>query len=198
MKFDYYRKRKIIVSYARLIKEIKRLAKEIDHDYKNKHPVIVGLMNSSFVFLAELVQNITIDVEIDFVKVFTYSKVREEKNDLQRIQQSFDWKRLKNRNVIIADELIDTGDSFHFMVKELKKRSKPKSIATCAMLEKDWDRPYFKQKVDYVGVKVPNVWITGHGMAYKYKYCNLKDVVVLSNKEKGFNKYEPKHKKIHK
>lgn len=196
MKFDYYRKRKIIVPYNKLIKAIKRIANEINNDYKNKHPVIVGLMNSSFVFLAELVQNITIDVEIDFVKVFTYSKLREEKVDMQRIQQAFDWQRLKNRNVIIADELIDTGDSFQFMVKELKKHSHPKSIATCAMLEKDWKRPYFKQKVDYVGVKVPNVWITGHGMAYKYKYRNLKDVVALSDQEKGFNKYEPKHKRV--
>lgn len=193
MKFDYYRKRKIVVPYNKLIKEIKRLAKEIDHDYKNKHPVIVGLMNSSFVFLGELIQNMTIDVEIDFIKVFTYSKRGEEKVDVERIQQAFDWQRLKNRNVIIADELIDTGDSFAFMVKELKKRSKPKSIATCTMLEKEWDRPYFKQKVDYVGVKVPNIWITGHGMAYKYKYRNLKDVVALSDKEKGFNVYEPKH-----
>ncbi|MBQ0045858.1 MAG: hypothetical protein KBS35_03145 [Mycoplasma sp.] len=198
MKFDYYRKRRIIVPYSKLTKEIKRIAKQLDHDYKDKHPVIVGLMNSSFMFLAELMLNMKCDVEIEFVKVFTYSKLREEKIDAQRIQQAFDWERLKNRNVIIVDELIDTGDSFQFMVKELKRRSKPKSIATCAMIEKDWPRPYFKQKVDYVGVKVPNLWITGHGMAYKYKYRNLKDVVALSDAEKGFNKYEARNKKVHK
>ena len=90
MKFNYYRKRQIIVPYEKVVKAVKKIAKQINHDYKNKHPVIVGLMNSSFIFLTELALNLTIDVEIEFLKVFTYSTYREEKVNMQRIQQAFD------------------------------------------------------------------------------------------------------------
>ncbi len=184
MKFNYNRKRKVLVSNQELKRIIRKLANKINKDYQGKEPVLVALMNSSFVFIGHLVQHLKIGVEVEFLKIYTYSKIAEKKIDTERIKQHFDWDRLKGRDIIVADELIDSGDSLDYVTKQLKKRCKPKSLKTVVLLEKKRLRP-FKIKPDYVGKKIPNEWITGFGMGYKYKYRNLRDVVILDDYEKG-------------
>lgn len=182
--FNYHRKRNVLVSNKELKQIIKKLATKINKDYKNKEPILVALMNSSFVFIGQFVQELEIGVEVEFLKIYTYSKVAEKKMDTERIKQHFDWSRLKGRDIIVADELIDSGDSLDYVTKQIKKRCKPKSLKTIVLLEKIRKRP-FKIKPDYVGKKIPNEWITGFGMGYKYKFRNLKDVVILDDQEKG-------------
>lgn len=191
MKFNYHKKRQILVSNDELKKTIYKLAHKINKDYKNKEPILIALMNSSFVFIGHLVQHLEIGVEVEFLKIYTYSKVAEKKIDTERIKQHFDWERLKGRDIIIADELIDSGDSLDYVTKHIKKHCHPKSVKSVVLLEKKRKRP-FDIKPDYVGKKIPNEWITGFGMGYKYKFRNLRDIVILDDEEKGL-KDEVKH-----
>lgn len=184
MKFDYYRKRRVLVSNDELKKIIYKLTHKLNKDYKGKEPILVALMNSSFVFIGHLVQHLDFGVEVEFLKVYTYSKVAEKKINTERIKQEFPFERLNGRDVIIADELIDSGDSLDYVTKHIKKHCKVKSLKTVVLLEKKRKRP-FNIKPDYVGKKIPNEWITGFGMGYKYKFRNLRDVVVLDDEEKG-------------
>jgi hypoxanthine phosphoribosyltransferase len=77
MAFDYFKKRKVILKHDDIIKVIERLAKEINHDYKDKEVIIVALMNSCLVFLVELLMRLTINVEVAPVKVSTYTEIGE-------------------------------------------------------------------------------------------------------------------------
>jgi hypoxanthine phosphoribosyltransferase len=89
MKFDYYKKREVIVSHDEIITHIERLAAQINHDYKDKELIIVPLLTSCIVFLVELLTRLTINVEISLLKISTYTEYGEAKRNVKQISSDF-------------------------------------------------------------------------------------------------------------
>lgn len=188
MPIDYFKKRTTVATYDQLQAAETKLAKKIMKDYKDKEPIIVGLMNGSIIFLGSMLLKLTMDVQVQPLKIYTYSKgdvnkKLDKKLDTDRIKQEFEWDRLRNRHVIVMDELLDSGDTLDFITKKIKRDCKPKSLKTCVLLAKRRKRP-FNIKPDYVGMWIVNKWVTGYGMGFKCKYRNLRDVVILDEEDR--------------
>ena len=165
---------KILIDQESIRHRIKELGKRITLDYKDKKPVFVGILKGAFIFLADLVREIELDVEFDFVVVSLY---RGEKNPDVIFLEREVLTDLKGRDVILVDEILDTGRTFSFLMEHIKNKG-AKSVKTCVFLKKNK-----KRKVDihpdYWGFEIPDVFVVGYGLDYKERYRNLPYVGVI-------------------
>lgn len=161
-------------------KKIKSLGKKINSDYKNKCPIFIGALNGSFIFFADLLREINIDCEVDFLKLSSYGA---EKISSGHVKLLKDLNcQVENRHIIIVEDIIDTGLSIKFM-KKLIATHKPKSIAVATLLFKPESVKDKKLKLEYVGFKIPNNFVVGFGLDYAQKGRNLPEVYSIIDKK---------------
>jgi hypoxanthine phosphoribosyltransferase len=156
-------------------KRIKELGKQLSEVYKDKNPILVCVLSSAFVFLSDLMRNMSIPVEIDFMSVSSYGNNSTSSGNIT-IRKDIS-KDLTNRDVIIVEDIADTGWSLSFIKEHLAKHN-PNSVIICALLNKELARKT-KIKIDYFGFEVGNQFIVGYGLDYAEKYRNLPYIGVL-------------------
>tara|TARA_B110000116_G_scaffold159225_1_gene137757 strand:- start:2195 stop:2713 length:519 start_codon:yes stop_codon:yes gene_type:complete len=169
---------KLLISEEDIKKRVKVLADQITKDYKDKSPIFVGILNGCYVFMADLLREVTIDTEVDFVKIRSYESDKSTGTIKFRKDISAD---INNRHVIIVEDIIDSGFTINFLVNRLKG-SGPKSVAVASILFKK-EVAKIDFEVDYVGFEIPPEFVVGYGLDYDEKYRNLKDVMVLEPKD---------------
>ena len=169
---------KLLVSEEDIQKRVKELAKQITEDYKDKSPIFIGILNGCYVFMADLLREIDLDVEVDFVKIRSYEADSSTGTIKFRKDISAD---INNRHIIIVEDIIDSGFTINFLVNRLKG-SGPKSVAVASILFKK-EVAKIDFEVDYVGFEIPPEFVVGYGLDYDEKYRNLKDVMVLEPKD---------------
>lgn len=150
---------------------VTKIAEEIDHDYKDKTPLFVGILNGSFMFAADLMKKITIPCEISFVKISSYSGA----SSTEKISTLIGLKEdIKNRHIILLEDIVDTGLTLSSLLEELKKQQ-PASlkIATCLFKPAAFKKDY---PVDYIGLRIPNDFIVGYGLDYDGFGRNYPDI----------------------
>jgi hypoxanthine phosphoribosyltransferase len=170
-------KDKIFVPYitANSIKQrVAEIGNEISKDYKDECPVLIGVLNGSFIFLSDLAKNISIPVEISFIKVSSYSGTSSTGSVKNVLGLDID---LKDRSVIIVEDIIDTGLSIKHLV-EIIQSENPKSIAITSLLLKP-DALLYPVKADYVGFEIPNKFVVGYGMDFDGLGRNLSELYQL-------------------
>jgi hypoxanthine phosphoribosyltransferase len=160
---------KVLISPGRIEKRVKKIASLINNDYRNKKPVLVGILKGSFVFLADLIRLLKINLECDFIFVSSYGKNKKSSGRIKLIKSAL--LPMKNKDVIIVEDIIDSGLTPHFVINKIKRLS-PKSIRFCVLLDKGKNRR-IPVKIDYCGFKVPNKFIVGYGLDCAQKYRNL-------------------------
>ena len=165
---------KLLLSESDIKKRVKELADQISVDFKDKTPIFVGILNGSYVFMADLLRELNIQVEVDFVKIRSYDGDSSTGTIKFRKDISAD---IDNRDVIIVEDIIDSGFTINFLVNRLRN-SGPKSVAVATMLFKK-EVAKLDFEVDYVGFKIPPEFVVGYGLDYDEKYRHLKDVMVL-------------------
>lgn len=151
------------------------LANQIEKDYNNKDFIMVGLLKGSVAFMSDLMKKINLDFSIDFMVVSSYgggTQSRGRVNVLKDISQSVEGKE-----ILIVEDIIDSGNTLNFIKKYLTVKG-AKSIKLCTLFDKP-DRRTADITVDYVGMKIPDVFIVGYGLDYDEKYRNLPYVGVL-------------------
>jgi hypoxanthine phosphoribosyltransferase len=166
--------RKILLSQSKISKRVKELAAQISLDYKDKNPVFVGILRGSFIFMADIVRALdpNLPVILDFMEVSSYDSAKESSRQ-PRIDKDIETD-ISGKNVLVIEDLVDTGYSFDTLIKILKARN-PKSLKTCSLLSKPARRE-IEVPIDYMGFEIPNVWIEGYGMDTDEIYRNLKDI----------------------
>lgn len=153
------------------------LANQIEKDYNNRDFIMVGLLKGSVAFMADLMKKINLDFSIDFMVVSSYGGGTQSTgrvNVLKDISQSVEGKE-----ILIVEDIIDSGNTLNFIKKYLTVKG-AKSIKLCTLFDKP-DRRTADITVDYVGVKIPDVFIVGYGLDYDEKYRNLPYVGVLKS-----------------
>ncbi|MEO0116874.1 MAG: hypoxanthine phosphoribosyltransferase [candidate division WOR-3 bacterium] len=160
---------KRLIAEEEIKKRVKELAKEISSDYKNSVPVLVGILKGSWVFFADLVREMKIPVICDFISIASYGKKTKSSGRI-KLEKGL-REKVKGKEIIIIEDIIDTGLSLKYLLQYLK-RKKPKSIAICALLDKE-ERREVKIPVKYVGFKVPNKFIVGYGIDYAERFRYL-------------------------
>ena len=169
---------KLLISKEDIKKRVKELAENISEDYKDKSPIFVGILNGCYVFMADLLREVSIDTEIDFVKIRSYEADSSTGTIKFRKDISAD---INNRHIIIVEDIIDSGFTINFLVNRLKN-SGPKSVAVASILFKK-EVAKIDFEVDYVGFEIPPEFVVGYGLDYDEKYRNLKDIMVLESED---------------
>ena len=167
--------KEILFSEEVLTKRIKELADEISTDYKGKELVVVGILKGSVIFAAELIKNISIPCEIDFMAVSSYGNSTET-SGVVRTLKDLD-RNIEGKNILIVEDIVDTGVTLAYLLKCLKAR-KANSIEIVALLNKQARRAS-DLEVKYIGFEVPDGFIVGYGIDYAEKYRNLPFIGIL-------------------
>ena len=173
---------KVLLTEEQIVKRVREIGNEISNDYKGKDLLVVGILKGSVMFASELIKNITIPTEIDFMAVSSYGN-SSETTGVVRILKDLDHS-IEGKDIIIVEDIIDSGVTLDYLLKYLKAR-KANSIEIVTLLTKP-----ARRKVDinvkYCGFEVPDEFLVGYGLDYAEKYRNLPYVGIL--KEEVYKK----------
>lgn len=168
--------KKILVSREEIAKRVAELGKQISEDYKGESVTLVCTLRGASIFFADLVREIEGDVEIDFIAVSSYGAGTKSSGEVKMIKDLSE--PIKDKNVIIVEDIIDTGTTLCYLKKLLLARA-PKSLKVCSLLDKP-SRRQVEFKGDYIGFEIENEFVVGYGLDYGEKMRNFKDVCVLA------------------
>lgn len=168
--------KKVLVSREEIAKRVAELGKQISEDYKGESVTLVCTLRGASIFFADLVREIEGDVEIDFIAVSSYGAGTKSSGEVKMIKDLSE--PIKDKNVIIVEDIIDTGITLCYLKKLLLARA-PKSLKVCSLLDKP-SRRQVDFKGDYIGFEIENEFVVGYGLDYGEKMRNFKDVCVLA------------------
>ena len=166
----------IILSEEDIKEVVSRLGAEISRDYVGKNPLIVAVLRGAFIFTADLMRAISVPCAVDFMAVSSYGDGAKS-SGVVRIVKDLNTK-IEGRDVIIAEDILDSGLTLSYLVKMLEGRG-PNSVRIAAFAIKDIPGHTPAIQPDYVGTHVPNEFIVGYGLDYAERYRNLPYVGVL-------------------
>jgi hypoxanthine phosphoribosyltransferase len=154
--------------------QIIRLATSIDKDYEGKRPLFIAILNGSFMFAADLFKELTIEAEICFIKLASYKGTKSTGNVITSIGLD---ESLRDRHVIIVEDIVDTGKTLSEFLPQLKDQ-RPASLKIASLLHKP-EALEFPLTIDYLGFSVPNKFLLGYGLDYDGLGRNLKEIYQL-------------------
>jgi hypoxanthine phosphoribosyltransferase len=168
---------KILISRDEIAKAIARLASEIRSDYQGKQPLLIGVLKGSFVFMADLIRQLDLPLELDFVRLSSYGAARESSGRVRVVQGV--KTSIKGRDVLVIEDIVDTGITISFLLDYLKKK-KPASLKLCTLTDKP-SRRRIPVPIDYRGFTVPDKFIVGYGLDLDQRFRNLPHIYALED-----------------
>lgn len=163
------------IPYAEIDKAISRIAGQLNRDLGNEEkPVFLSILNGSFMFTADLMKKITLNCEVTFVKLSSYSGTESTGTVRQVLGLCSD---IKDRTVIVLEDIVDSGTTITNLLDDLKKRN-PKQIKICTLLLKP-DAYKADIPIDYACIKIPNDFVVGYGLDYNNLGRQYKDLYVI-------------------
>jgi len=161
----------IFIDSERILSAVENVAQRINADYKDKNPLFLVVLNGAFMFASDLFKKLTIDCEISFVKLSSYSGTTSTEHVKHLIGINQD---LKGRNIVVVEDIVDTGITIEHMLNELEKLE-PADVKIASLLLKP--EKYKKSHIiDYVAIEIPNDFIVGYGLDYDGFARNLPDI----------------------
>jgi hypoxanthine phosphoribosyltransferase len=154
--------------------QIKRLGAEINKDYEGKRPLFIAILNGSFMFASDLFKELTIDVEICFIKLASYKGTKSTGQVITSIGLD---ATLTGRHVVVLEDIVDTGKTLSEFLPQLTNQQ-PASLKIAALLHKP-DALVHPLKIDYLGFNVPDKFLLGFGLDYDGYGRNLKEIYRL-------------------
>ncbi|MCQ2197139.1 MAG: hypoxanthine phosphoribosyltransferase [Bacteroidaceae bacterium] len=165
---------RVSIPESEILKQVARVAKEINRDYEGETPVFLAVLNGSFMFAADLLREITLPCEISFVKMTSYEGVNSTGTIREMIGLNTD---ITGRPVIIVEDIVDTGLTMAHMLETLKAHN-PKSVDICTLLLKP-DKLKVNLDVRYCCLEIPNEFILGYGLDYDQLGRNTRDIYTV-------------------
>lgn len=165
----------LLLDEKRIQRRIKELAKEISRDYYGTVPVFLSVLNGAFIFTSDLLKNLTIDCEVEFLKLSSYGNNKTSSGKVKLITPI--PRSIRNRDVIVVEDIIDSGNTVRFLQSGLKKYNL-RSLSIISLLYKNHKAPK-DVKIDYIGFKIPNHFVVGYGLDLMQKKRNLKNIYRL-------------------
>jgi hypoxanthine phosphoribosyltransferase len=154
---------------------VTELGRAIGRDYAGRSPLLVGVLKGAVVFTADLVRAIPLSAGFDFMGVSSYGS-RAQTSGVVRLTSDLSVS-IEGRDVIIVEDIIDSGRTIHYLRRNLATRH-PRSLALCVLLDKVARREV-EVPVDYVGFVIPDDFVVGYGLDHDGLYRNLPDISVL-------------------
>ncbi|MBI2690697.1 MAG: hypoxanthine phosphoribosyltransferase [Solirubrobacterales bacterium] len=165
----------ILVQSDDLRQRIRALAAEINEDYAGKNLLLVGVLKGAVFFLADLMRQLEIECELDFMAVSSYGSSTES-SGVVRILKDLDTP-IEGRDVLIVEDIVDSGLTLSYLMKNLGSRN-PASLEVCSLLVKP-DRFKVDPNLRYVGFEIPDKFVVGYGLDHAQQLRNLPYVAAL-------------------
>lgn len=167
------KKLKVLFNKKTILKRVTDLALQISQDYPSGELILVGVLKGGFIFLADLARALKIPVHIDFVRLASYGASTHSSGKVEILKDL--ETSITGKDVIIVEDIIDTGLTIEFLKQELTKR-KPRSLKICALLDKKSQRKV-EVEVDYVGLTIEkNYFVVGYGLDFSEQYRHLPEI----------------------
>ncbi len=167
---------KILLTQEQIRQRIRELGEVLTAEYADKDPVIVGVLKGVVVFYADMVRQINVPCQMDFMWISSYEGTESTGSMIVRRDVSAD---LKGRHVLILEDIFDTGNSLSFVHDHLLEKQ-PASLKICTLLDKPARRREgVTLQADYVGFTIPNEFVVGYGLDFAEHYRNLPYIGVL-------------------
>jgi hypoxanthine phosphoribosyltransferase len=165
----------VLIDRDVLQRRIEDLGEEISADYAGRDLLLIGVLKGAVFFMADLMRNLTIPCEIDFMAISSYGDSTDS-SGVVRILKDLDIN-IEGRDVLIVEDIIDSGLTLSYLMRNLEARE-PASLEICALLTKP-DRREADVHVRYIGFEIPNRFVIGYGLDFAERYRNLPYVGVL-------------------
>jgi hypoxanthine phosphoribosyltransferase len=172
---------KIYLSEPEIQKRISELAADINRDFKDRVPIFIGILNGAFIFMSDLIREITIDCEIDFFKLSSYGDAKISSGNVRMLKELN--CEVKDRDIIIVEDVIDSGLSIQY-IRDLIMQQNPRTFSVVTLLYKK-SAAKINFQLDYVGFEIPTEFVIGYGLDYAQKWRNLKSIYVLDTSSDG-------------
>lgn len=170
---------KVLLTEEQIRQRAKELGEQISRDYEGESVLLLGTLKGSLVWMADIMKSITIDASIDFIQASSYGSSTTSSGIVKIGYEPAE--NMYQKNVIIIEDIIDTGNTLFYLTKKLQERS-PKSLKICTMLDKP-SRRIADINGDYVGFEVEDLFVVGYGLDYDQKYRNLPYISYLTEED---------------
>jgi len=165
----------ILYTEEQIAETVNKLAEQINRDYVNLYPILVGVLKGVFIFMADLMRKIEIDCDVDFLAISNYTSDAR-KRGVVRLVKDLDIP-IEGRHILFVEDVIDTGLTLNYLLRYLKERM-PASLEVCTLFNKSTNR-LIELPIRYKGFDLPDKFIVGYGLDYDEKYRNLPYVGIL-------------------
>lgn len=169
----------IYLTKREIDQRVAELGKALSAKYADKNPIFIGVLNGAYIFLSDLMRQVNIPCEVDFLKLSSYGDEKVSSGqvtDLKDIDAN-----IEGRNVILVEDIVDTGLSMKYIVNKLQAKN-PESIATVSLLHKT-EATHHEVQLDYVGFRIPTLFVLGYGLDYAQEGRNLAQIYILDGEE---------------
>ncbi len=168
---------KILYSEEAIEKRLAELGAAISRDYETKKPILIGVLNGAFIFLADLIRHISIDVEMDFIRISSYGNQRESSGHIKILKPLN--ADIAGRNVIVVEDIVDSGLSVKFL-RDMLNAFGPASLKFVTLLHKS-TKTIADINIDYVGFDIDDKFVVGYGLDDAQLKRNLRAIYVIEN-----------------
>jgi hypoxanthine phosphoribosyltransferase len=162
----------ILLENDSINKRTRLIGIQLNVDYENRCPVFIGVLNGSFLFMADLIKEIDIACEVGFIRVTSYHGTE----SVGQIKETFGLPNdLNGRDVILVEDIVDTGLTLKYILAKVQEQN-PASVTVCSLLFKPAALKEPIAELNYVGFEIPNEFVVGYGLDYNGLGRNLKDI----------------------
>lgn len=167
----------LLIPEEKIRERVRHLAGKISHDYRGRCPLLIGVLNGGFIFLADLIREIDIQCEVDFIKISSYGPTSTSAGEILLLKD-VDCE-VAGRDVLIVEDIIDSGLSVKFLEKKFLNL-RPRSLKFVALLVKPQSAKV-DYTINYVGFSIPNYFVVGYGLDYAENFRNLRGIYVMKS-----------------
>ena len=166
---------RILLTEKQIQARVAELAAQLQRDYAGRQPLLVGVLTGAFVFLADLLRHLPMDLAVDFIQVSSYGDSTQSSRQVKVVKDL--TRPVEGKHVVVVEDIVDTGHSLKFILETLSQRGAA-SIRCCVLLDKP-SRREVQVPLDYVGFEIPDHFVVGYGLDFAQRYRNLPYVAVL-------------------
>ena len=164
--------KKLILSKDDIARRVRQLGALITEDYAELNLLVIGVLNGAFIFMADLVREIKLDLQVDFIRVASYGMSTESSGEV-RFSKDVELD-IRGRDILVVEDIVDTGRTLFSLLNYLNKRG-AKSVRTCALIDKK-ERREVKVTIEYVGFEVKEGFMIGYGLDCREQYRQLGEI----------------------
>jgi hypoxanthine phosphoribosyltransferase len=165
----------VLLDSSQIAARIRELGEEISNDYHGRTPHLVGVLKGAWIFMADLVRNLSIEATVDFLGIQSYVAGTTSSGEV-KITKDLDVS-IAGRDVLVVEDILDTGQTYHYLQGVLSAHQ-PKSLKLVTLLDKT-SRRTVPVKADYVGFRIPDVFVVGYGLDFNQQFRRLREVRYL-------------------